>query len=46
MIRTDFINDYTNCKYQIAYDTTCQRFDLYLCYIIGRLTYKQLICNE
>jgi transposase-like protein len=40
-----YIDEFT-LRFNTRHNTTNQRFDLILCNIIGRLTYKQLISNE
>lgn len=40
-----YLDEYS-LRYSTRTNTTCQRFDLILSNVIGRLTYKQLISNE
>jgi len=40
-----FINEFL-LRFNTRNDLTNERFDLILCNVIGRLTYKQLIGNE
>jgi transposase-like protein len=40
-----YIDEFT-LRFNTRHDSTCERFDLILCNVIGRLTYKQLIDKE
>ena len=40
-----YVNEFT-LRFNTRHNTTSQRFDLILCNVIGRLTYKQLIRND
>jgi transposase-like protein len=40
-----YVDEFT-LRYNTRKEETCERFDLILCNVIGRLTYKQLINNE
>lgn len=40
-----YVNEYS-LRFNTRGSLTCERFDLILCNVVGRLTYKQLIGNE